>query len=67
MTTMLQHIARHFREQELDGASADIRIVIRCPKDAADAHPAAKRVKLESASRAAATAAAAGAGVEDAA
>jgi hypothetical protein len=69
MTTMLQHIARHFREKELDGAQADIRIVIRCPKasceSSADAAPAAKRVKLESSSRAAT--AAAGAGGEDAA
>jgi hypothetical protein len=67
MTTMLQHIARHFREKELDGAHADIRVVIRCPKasyeTSADAAPAAKRVKVESSSGAAA----AGAGGEDAA
>jgi hypothetical protein len=72
MITMLQHIAKHFREKELDGAQADIQIVIRCREatsgGAADAAPDADRAKVESSSTAAAVAAAAvaaGAGDED--
>jgi hypothetical protein len=65
MTTMLQHIARHFREEELDGASADIRVVIRCPKApsvaAADADPAANVVNVGGSLGAAAAPATAGA------